>query len=71
MSTLLDKIFPPTEQLILVSGAMEMAILPRTKIVMLFVAGEIVDQTPYEDLAAQFRKKGYSMHLFTLPVPKV
>lgn len=69
--SILERIFPTTEQLVLVPSAMEMTILPRLRTIMLFVAGSITDASPYEDLAKQFLKKGYSLHIFELPVPKV
>jgi hypothetical protein len=67
LKELVQSLFFRTEQLVLVPGVIEMTVMHRHKIVMLFVADVVTDESPYTDLEARFMRKGYSLHLFTLP----
>jgi hypothetical protein len=64
-----ESLFYRTEQIVLVPGAMEMTIQRRFKTVLLFVAGAITDEIPYVELEKRYARKGYSFHIFVLPVP--
>ena len=66
-----ERFFPQTEQLVLVPGVIECTILPRFKVMLLFIADNITDDGPYEDLAKRLLKSGYTLHIFQLPVKKV
>ena len=64
-----ERLFSRTDQLVLVPGSMEITIQHQFKTVLLFVSGQITDEIPYVELEKRYIRKGYSLHIFTLPVP--